>query len=131
MKYSVKSFTRNTIYLTQQNIVYNIYNCNFQMAEQNISMNFQYGTESLNYYFRQGKVSQEEFSIIQEAMKNLYNVINSSVKNYNSLHNASKQLKKEVNAAKFEYDAAGNRQFDASNATERLSRLLKTAEVAY
>ena len=64
-------------------------------------------------------------------MKNLYTVINDSVKNYNSLHNASKQLKKEVNAAKFELEAATNRQSEASEATERLSRLLKTAEVAY
>lgn len=93
-------------------------------------MNFQYGTESLNYYFRQGKVTQEDFSIVQEAMKNLYNVINHSVKNSNDLHNISKQLKRQVNAGKFELEAAVLRQTQASEATEKLSRLLKTAVVA-
>lgn len=43
-------------------------------------------------------------------MKNLFTVINDSVKNYNSLHNTSKQLKKEVNAAKFQLESATNKQ---------------------
>lgn len=34
-------------------------------------------------------------------MKNLFNVINNSVKNSNEMHNINRQLKREVNAAKF------------------------------
>lgn len=101
------------------------------MAEENISMNFQYGTESLNYYFKQGKLTQAEYTTVQEAMKNLYNIINNSVKNYNRLHNVSNVLRKEVNAAKYELEAATSRQSEASDTAEKLSRLLKTAEVAF
>ena len=50
-------------------------------------------------------------------MKNLYNVINNSVKNYNNLHNASKQLKREVAASKYELETATGRQSEASEAT--------------
>lgn len=94
-------------------------------------MNFQYGTESLNYYFKQGKLTQSEYTTVQEAMKNLYNIINNSVKNYNRLHNVSNVLRKEVNTAKYDLEAATCRQSEASDTAEKLSRLLKTAEVAF
>ncbi len=101
------------------------------MAEENISMNFQYGIESLHYYFKQGKLTQTEYNAIQEAFKNIRNVIDKVVKNYNKLHNIANVLKKECNAAKYELEAATSRQSEASDTAEKLSRLVKTAEVAF
>jgi hypothetical protein len=61
----------------------------------------------------------------------MYNIVTNSVKNTNRINQISSVLKNELNAAKYELGEATSRQSEASQAAEKLSRLLKTAEVAF
>lgn len=94
-------------------------------------MNMKYGTESVQYFYKQGKLTEDQFNEVSGVIKSLFKIINDSQKNYNSLNETMRILKKDLTAIKHEYEAANNRQAEVTEETEKLSRALKTAEVAY
>jgi predicted nucleic acid-binding Zn-ribbon protein len=99
--------------------------------ENLIAMNMKYGTESVQYFYKQGKLTEDQFNEVSGVIKSLFKIINDSQKNYNSLNETMRILKKDLTAIKHEYEAANNRQAEVTEETEKLSRALKTAEVAY
>ena len=94
-------------------------------------MTLKYGTESVEYFRKQGKLTEDQYNQVSTVMKSLFKIINDSQKNYNILNETMRILKKDLATIRNQYEAANNRQAEVTEETEKLSRALKTAEVAY